>query len=212
MCGSILTLRNSFYYDKKNVCKECLKKCQSGQYISAGSLKKEIRPVKGFPATVCWFCQKNIPSPYATITVKMHKTLEVGQSIAYPILGVKQARYLSDAVTVPRCDDCKEKHQQQVSDMFSAGALAFIIGLVAIGTGIVSGIIINKAVPGTSSLPGIFLGILFGFAAGGVSALTLSKLAPKEDTSIKKKDAYGDYPLIKSKESQGWKLGDKPML
>ena len=212
MCGSILTLRNSFYYDKKNLCKECLKKCQSGQYIAVGSVKKEIRPVKRFPATVCWFCQENIPSPYANISVKMHKTLEVGQSIAYPILGVKQARYISDTITVPRCDGCKEKHQQHVSDMVSSGVLEFIIGLVTIGTGIVSGIIINKSVPGTSSLPGIFLGILLGIAAGVVSALALGKVAPKEDTSIKKKDAYVHYPLIESKESQGWRIGEKPVL
>jgi F0F1-type ATP synthase assembly protein I len=212
LCGSTLTFRNSFYYDKKNVCKACLRKCESGQPIAAGSPKKPIQPVKGFSTAVCWFCQKNSPSQKAGIIVKMHKTLEVGQSIGYPVLGVRQARYYSETIIVPRCDSCKNKHQEQASDMVSTGVLTFFVGLITIGTGIISGILINKIIPGTSSLPGIFLGILLGFGAGCLSALVLGKLVPKEDTSIKKKDAYIHYPLIEQKESASWKLGEKPLL
>jgi hypothetical protein len=210
VCGSPLSFKNSFVYKKKEVCKDCLKKLESGQSVQTTVKPPKSRP--GFSAGTCWFCSTNAPSPGANIKVEMHMVVGGEQTIAYPVLGVKQVRYRKDTITVPRCKACKEEHEVQKSDLIVSGVYEFIIGAITIGTGIISGILTCRIIRCGSAWPGVIAGIIIGITAGLLAAKLRFKYFPPRESPIEPKNHYVNYPLIERKIADGWQLGEKPLL
>ena len=160
----------------------------------------------------CWFCSTNTSTPKSGYEAKMHRSLGVDWFQSDIVEGDIYMRYEIGTVTVPRCERCEKSHANQDPEMVVAGIVKFLVPLIAIGSGILSGILAGKIIPGNITIFNVMVGIVFGIAIGILSDILLVRLVPKVDPSIKRKELHVDYRPIKQKLKKGWRLGSKPVL
>lgn len=128
----------------------------------------------------CWFCKKAAPEEGSKAEYAMH-----GQVQRTPSFTNTRVTWQKMTVTVPRCEACKQAHENCKNGGCLIPIICAAIGSVAfpIGT-IIGGIIglIIAAIKKTATLP------------AGILA----------------ESAVNDYPPIKELRAKGWDFGEKP--
>lgn len=147
--------------------------------------------LKMIKTSMCWFCKNrqtpNPPDESAAVEIKMYKeTSRDILNVNWQILTIK----------IPRCRACLEAHKKSAD--------------LGVGLGCITGIILSTAV--------MFLAhrfsLLYFILAGSITSLVggiINRISAADFRKFTHKFEYkNSFPLIKEKEKEGWKFGEKP--
>jgi tetratricopeptide (TPR) repeat protein len=144
-----------------------------------------------FNSQMCWFCRgkKNTPVESAAYKIQMYgevQHLYFGRRVQWKTL----------TIPIPRCERCKNAHARIRTFSSIGGVIGFSLGLTSCITAYNSaggfvGIII------LGIITAVFIAI--GYFIGRVSSRNVSTLS-----------IANNFPLVKQKLSEGWKIGNKP--
>lgn len=138
----------------------------------------------------CWFCKRSSPISSTSAKVNMYRNVtRTGNRI----------QWQRHSIEVPRCKTCKSAHDR-VERFTGAGA---IVGLLA-GIGACKSVV---ATGKNNGYVGIIIVAICGGIGGGIGRAIGNALLPSGIASGSTKE---EFPQVKEKKAEGWKIGDKP--
>jgi predicted Zn finger-like uncharacterized protein len=181
------------------------------RYASAAS-KEEYHPKRD----ICFFCQNNAAHEEAFYPSPMFKVIDTkkgwggtinrmdGALIAVALGKIIYYQVMTEKV--PRCEQCKSWHDRNerykkksyIIGAIAGASLAILCVLVARGFR-PSNLLVALIAGGVGSIFGVLIGPFFAF------------LIARKPSGVQVISYHKQFPGIKQLETQGWKLGIKPV-
>ena len=139
---------------------------------------------------ICYFCDSNKPSEVAGIVKTIYKETK---RTYFP---TRRVQYASSVVTSPRCNSCKQVHEESSNkNMTSFWVTAIAVFLIGLATG--------------HWIIGIIAGIVGGFIVSAIYDSTVE--APKRREKGVKDDSTANlenHPLLRERFKDGWSFSE----
>lgn len=140
---------------------------------------------------ICWFCEAVEAQQEKSVKLQMYGEVQTSD---IPI-NKKRIAYSAQAVEVPRCGDCKDKHAKA---RFYTVLSSLMIGII-----VAAGACILTAIP--DWIPAFIIGLSFGFLILFQTLRSIALHGIKKETAAKR-----HYPQVTELLSMGYRFGKRP--